>query len=108
MEHTTRPHLTLNQRISVIHMRARNVPYAKIADELNISISTAQSIVRIYRENGRIGRKKGVWPNRVAVHEVRHQIDASLKANPFLKGKELQEIVYQRTGKSFNLGEDHQ
>ena len=76
------------------------MPYSKIADTLKISNSTARAIVRNYEDTGRIGRKKGLWPKRVTVFGVRQAIDESLKANPFLKGKELRDIVYQLTGKA--------
>ena len=93
------PHLTLNQRVTVIDMRFRNVSFSKIAESLNISITTARSVMKNYEQDRRIGRKKGFWPKRVAVYEVRHAIDEALKTNPFLKSKELQEIIYHRTGK---------
>ncbi len=96
------PHLSLNQRISIIHMRARNATFSKIAHDLNISIRTAKTVVKNYVESRRIGRKKGVWPNRVVDFPVRNAIDESLKQNPFLKGRELQEIVHQQTGNCFS------
>ncbi len=79
-------------------MRKRNIPYSKIANHFKICEKTAREIVRNYKENRQLGRRKGLWANRSAVYNVRHTIDSALKSNQFLKGKELQEIVYQKTG----------
>ena len=78
------------------------MPYSKIAVHHQTSVPTVKTIVTNFEENRQIGRRKGVWSNRVTVYEVRCVIDESLKRNPFLKAKELQEIIYQKTGKSVN------